>query len=147
MNAELINGFRASEFVPKSIFDLHGANNSWWFINPKVIDICAFMKERFHAPIIINNWRAGGPFSYRGYRPRTYNEGGENSQHRLGCAADVNIPGITSNEIRADILKNKDLYMSRGLTTLEDEHFAPTWVHFDIRPTGSNEIFIVKPIK
>jgi hypothetical protein len=146
MNPEIIRGFHASEFVPAEIYNHFGANESWWFIRPEVIAICEFMRTRYGKPVTINNWKAGGKFSYRGYRPRAYDLGGENSQHRLGGAADVNVEGHTSDEIRTDIITNKSLFMPLGLTTLEDAHFAPTWVHLDTRPTGMSDILIVKPI-
>ena len=35
--------------------------------------------------------------------------------------------------------------MEVGVTTLEDGIYAPTWCHLDIRNTGLDNIFIVKP--
>lgn len=144
MNAEKIGNFYSSEFVPPDIYNKFGAVKSWWFIRPEVVAVCELLRLRFQKPVTINNWKVGGSFDLRGFRPPV-SIGAENSQHRLGAAADINIEGHTPDEIRADIMKFKDLYMAKGLTTLEDAHFAPTWVHFDIRWTGDKDILIVKP--
>jgi hypothetical protein len=146
MNEIKIAGFYAQEFVPPEIFKDFGPNNSWWFVQPNVVKVCEALRKYFDKPLIVNNWNVGGKFRYRGYRPRKYAQGGENSQHRLGNAADLNIEGIDSNEVRKHILAYKDMYMLKGLTTIEHADFAPTWVHFDCRPTGMKEILIVKPL-
>lgn len=141
------NGFRITEFVPKQIFDRFGAN-AWWLIDPKVPRICAEIKADFGgAQVIINNWYAGGVRQFSGYRPISCKTGGNDSQHRHGRAADVLVAGHTADAVRDHILAQKEKYIALGLTTLEHKAFAPTWVHFDVRFTGMNEILIVKPMK
>ena len=49
------------------------------------------------------------------------------------------------NKKRAEILKNESGWMEVGVTTLEDAAYSPTWCHLDIRDTGLDNIFIVKP--
>ncbi len=144
MNTEKIGNFYSSEFVPPTIYNKFGAIKSWWFVRPELVAICELLRLRFQKPVTINNWKAGGAFDLRGFRPPN-SIGAENSQHRLAAAVDCNVDDYTCDEVRADILKFKDLYMAKGLTTLEDAAFAPTWVHFDIRWTGSKDILIVKP--
>jgi hypothetical protein len=144
MNTEVMYGFNVSEFVPSEIFRAFGVN-SWWFIDTKVVLINAQLKKDFNAPIIINNWRAGGSREFCGYRPITCKIGGDNSQHRHGRASDTIVQGYSANEVREHIIKHKDVYMPLGLTTLEDKRYAPTWVHIDTRWTGLSDILIVVP--
>lgn len=144
MNREKIGSFYASEFVPPDIYNKFGAIKSWWFIRPEVVSICELLRLRFQKPVIINNWKVGGYYELRGFRP-PLSIGAENSQHRLGAAADISIEDYTADEIREHILQYKVIFMEKGLTAMEDGRFAPTWCHFDIRWTGSNDILIVKP--
>ncbi|MBX2903087.1 MAG: hypothetical protein KF872_05965 [Chitinophagales bacterium] len=138
------HGFFATEFVPKEIFDRYGVN-SWWFIDERIVRINAELKKDFNRAVIINNWSVKGTRQYCGYRPPTSIIGGKNSQHRHGRASDTIISGIHANEVREWIMQHKERYMQLGLTTLEHQDFAPTWVHLDCRWTGLNDILIVKP--
>ena len=67
------------------------------------------------------------------------------SQHKYGRAADFTVDGLTPNEVRADMLANQALFMQRGLTAIESEEYAPSWVHIDMRITQLTELLIVKP--
>lgn len=140
------HGFYVTEFVPKAVFDRF-ATNSWWFIDERVVRICAELRKDFSAPVIINNWNAKGARQYSGYRPVRCTIGADNSQHRHGRAADLIVNGKHADEVRQWIMQNKKRYMGLGLTTLEDAAYAPTWVHLDVRWTGMSDILIVKPIK
>lgn len=95
----------------------------------------------------INNWHTGGPFKERGYRTPNSEVGGRLSQHRRGAAIDFNIKGIPPDEIRNRILADQKTFIAQGLTTLEDEDFAITWVHADMRMflTPPTKILIVRP--
>jgi hypothetical protein len=109
------------------------------------VAICELLRLRFQKPVTVNNWKVGGSYDLRGFRPSNSTVGAENSQHKLGSAADCNIEGYTADEIREHILQFKDIFMAKGLTTLEDGAIAKTWCHFDIRWTGANDVLIVKP--
>lgn len=146
MHSEVIYGFRVTEFVPPEIYKMFGAQ-AWMFIDERIVLINKQLKQDFNAPVIINNWAAGGVRRYSGYRPITCKTGGDNSQHRHGRASDTLITGYTSDEVRAHILKHKAKYMSLGLSRMEDAKFAPTWAHIDCAWTGVNDIVIVKPLK
>lgn len=49
---------------------------------------------------------------------------------------------IPAPEIRQIILANEGKWMALGLTTLESDSIAPTWVHGDCRPTGLSKITV-----
>jgi len=154
---KITENFRVEEFVPQKIFQKYG-DKSVWFVDPKIIRIAQLLREYFDKSMTINNWHNGGSFNYRGFRDDSFyyqwdanlsayksKRKGKLSQHRMGRAIDFNVSGLTSDEVRAEILKNESEWMELGVTTLEDGAYAPTWCHLDIRNTGLDNIFIVKP--
>lgn len=139
--------FYIQEFVPEEIYTRFG-EKSIWFVDKRIILLADFIRNRFKKPMTVNNWHNGGTFNYRGFRPRSYEIGGELSQHRFGRGIDFNIESITSEEIYNDIKSNNDIYLKAGATTIEDISFTPTWNHIDNRQNMSDiddKILIVKP--
>lgn len=71
------------------------------------------------------------------------------STHKSGIATDKEFirkrtrEEIDPDEIREIIIENEKKFMRRGLTTLESGHYAPGWVHSDMRYTGMDSILIV----
>lgn len=154
---KISKNFIIQEFVPKQTFE-HFGESSVWLIDPKLINLMQQIRDYFGKSITINNWHSGGNFNYRGFRDDSFyyqwdnnlsayksKSKGKFSQHRMGRAVDFNIDGITPDEVRAEFMKNESQWLEMGLTTIEDGKFAPTWVHLDIRFTGKNSIFVVKP--
>ena len=136
--------FRIEELVPKELFVKFG-ERSLWFIDQRIIDIAEVVRQRFDRPVMINNWHSGGSLNNRGYRMPDCAIGGTLSQHKRGCAADVNVEGIEVVDVYNDLLKNFDLYKKVGLTTVEDIAIATGWCHLDCRQTRSDQLLIVKP--
>lgn len=149
--------FNVEEFVPQKIFEKYG-DASLWFVDPKIVSLAQYIREYFGKSMTINNWHSGGSFNYRGFRPDSFyyqwdnsisayksKRKGKLSQHRMGRAIDFNISGLDCDEIRNEFLMNEQQWMEAGLTTIEDGAYAPTWVHIDIRHTGKDNLFIVKP--
>ena len=140
--------FDIREFVPKQIWERYG-EKSVWFIRPQIINIAQFIRERYDKPVRLNSWhyaKDGVPvFNERGFRLPDTETGSKYSQHKQGNAGDLDVRGMTADEVREDILANKQVFMDLGLTTLESGEYAPTWVHFDCRTTNMDEILIVRP--
>lgn len=160
--------FYIQEFVPKAIFDRFGINSTW-FINPKSVYVAEFYKEFFtkyftdklgnkvkSVSIVINNWHLGGTQQYKGFRPKECTEGAELSQHRhhngFDCEIWINfIDGtkIEANyvEIHQVIQANEQLFLSKGITCIEDVSIATGWLHTDFRwIVNQTKILIVKPV-
>jgi len=136
--------FDLREFVPPEIWRrFHGASR--WFIDEDTLDLAQFIREYFGKRVTINNWHYGGDFRYRGFRPPGCDGGASLSQHKFGKAIDFNVSGLSPDEVREEIFANKSTFMNEGLTTLEDGEIADTWVHADLRNTGDDDIFVVKP--
>jgi hypothetical protein len=154
---KITENFRVEEFVPQKIFQKYG-DKSVWFVDPKIIRIAQLLREYFDKSMTINNWHNGGSFNYRGFRDDSFyyqwdanlsayksKRKGKLSQHRMGRAIDFNISGVECDEVRNEFLKNEAQWIDAGLTVIEDARYSPTWIHCDIRYTGMDKIFIVKP--
>lgn len=135
--------FILQELVPEEIYSRYG-QKSIWFSDPVAVRVLLFMRERY-GKTKVNNWKWGGNRDEAGYRLPTTETGSEFSQHKLGRAFDPQFEEYTADEVREDILRNQDLFLSLGLTTIEHKEYAPTWVHYDTRPTNMSEILIIKP--
>ena len=136
--------FDIREFVPKIIWSTFG-ENSIWYIRPEIIQLADFYREWFEASVTINDWHIGGQFQNRGYRTPNSKVGSTYSQHKMGCAFDCTVKGLTANKVREEILDHQEEFIKAGLTALEDGFFAPTWIHSDIRPTNLRKIMMVSP--
>ena len=132
--------FFIEEFVPPEIWERFG-NNAIWFINPKIILINQFIRERFKVEVTVNNWKDLGQYKESGFRMPETKTGARLSQHKLGNASDTKVEGFTAEEVRNDIRKNFDLYSKFGLSTIEKD--TDTWTHIDCRATGLDHLFEV----
>lgn len=144
---KLTKNISLQEVVPKVTFDKWGVN-SIRFIDKRIVFAAQSMIDRY-GTCIINNWSSGGQFDGRGYRPPTEETGGKESQHRFGRAIDLDPTKITPQEMFADIMKNQELILSFGITTVEDITMTPTWIHIDNRQVvwegKQDKLLIVKP--
>jgi len=138
--------FDIREFIPPEIFTIYGSSSTW-FISPQLITLAQFIRDYFGTSLTINTWHRGGVFKERGYRTPGSTTGSKFSQHKRGAAIDFTIKGLTADEVRRTILDNQQVFLAQGLTTIEDEEFAPTWVHADIRHVlpAPTKILIVRP--
>lgn len=140
--------FQLKEFIDKKTYSKWG-DASIWFIDPKIISIAQFVRERHGKPVTINSWFSGGQYNYSAFDPPGgYRKASSLSQHRFGRAIDLKLLGEENKGadiLRDDIINNFDLYRKFGLTTIEDAKYAPTWCHIDCRSTGMDELKIVKP--
>ena len=134
--------FRLKEFVPPNIYDEFGGK-SIWFLDQRMLDLAEFYRTFFDAPVTVNTWHRGGNMSLRGYRPPMTNTGATFSQHKFGRAFDCTIEGYSPDEVRQTIFEHEQVFMDKGLTTLESGQKAPTWVHSDIRHTTQDTIKVV----
>lgn len=137
---KLSKDFSDYEFVTPEIYQQFGIH-SCWFIDPKLVAIAQFIRDRFNKPVTINNFLNGGPYRDSGFRDSSCQIGATNSQHRHGRAIDFRVQGMTPQQVRNDIIRNYDLYRTLGLTTMEAD--TPTWVHIDCRFTNQETLLIV----
>ena len=132
--------FQIHELVDPDTYNQF-AEAAWMFFCPAALQALDLLRDYFGAPIVVNNWRHGGEFKYRGFRPVMSSVGGNYSQHRMGRAFDLDVIGYTANEVRRTIIINKDMPSFRLINCLETDI---NWVHFDTRNI-SDRIRIVTP--
>lgn len=137
--------FTIQEFVPRSIFNKYGGNSAW-FIDPRIVKLMQVMRDQAGVPITVNNWHTRGPLQNRGYRTPGSKVGAFYSQHKRGVAVDFNVQGMTSKEVFDWVMRESQLFISLGVTTIEDWNFTANWTHLDLRWRSEREgIVIVKP--
>lgn len=107
---------------------------------PDALQALDDLREFFGKPITVNNWHEGGTLKYRGYRGPECTVGAKKSQHRLGNAFDCTIKGVTAEEARQRILKNKSNPLLNRIMRLEG---GVSWLHFDLKPI-KNRIYVFK---
>lgn len=121
--------FELEELVPPETFKLLG-EKAWWLLDTLILWTIDQMRERYNRTFTVNNWKSGGPFDERGWRPATTKEGKDHSQHRYGRAIDGDVEGMPADEVRADILTHPDDPAFQYITCLET---GISWVHLDRR--------------
>lgn len=131
----LCNHFKIYELVDKATLDRFGFR-AWMLLNPIALQALDGIREFFtdlrgkDTPVTVNNYHAGGPFQFRGLRPKSCTVGAEYSQHRLGNAFDCDIKGLSAEEARREILANKDNPLLININCIEA---GVNWLHFDCR--------------
>ena len=97
----------------------------------------------FKRPISVNNWityqypNASDYFQYRGLRTPECSDYSKTSQHAIGNAFDFDVQGLTAEQARQEIIKNKDNKLLMNIGGLE---LKSGWVHCDARPRSNGKI-------
>ena len=135
--------FKIQELVSKDVYEKYG-EKSWEFIDERIIKILDLLREHFDKPITVNNWIFGGNLHQRGLRANKDEIVKSKSdyyisQHCLGKAVDLNVKGMTAQEVYEEILKNKSKFPL--ISRIENIKNTPTWVHIDVANTDEFKIF------
>jgi len=141
LNFNISPHFKIAELVSKEVLTKFGASSTW-FIDPRIITLLEFLRNRFGVTHV-NNWIDGGDLDSRGFRSLMDSTGATYSQHRYGRAVDCSF-NIPAQEVREDIKLNWNaLYKPLGITTIEDN---VNWCHADMRYIpDQTELFIIYP--
>ena len=135
---KLKNYFDIRELVSKDVYNALG-QNAWKLIDTRLLETLLALREKIlRVPLVVNNWKAGGNFSQRGFRENTCeivkqktNAGSVYlSAHCFGCAIDFHSPKMTPDEIRRKIAENAKQLPHP--VRIENGQNAPTWVHIDV---------------
>lgn len=122
--------FQIHELVPKYIFDKYG-EDSWRFINPRLIMSIDKLKERFpKGTMTINNYFWGGGRNWSGLRTQRSPYYREMSMHSLGGAIDAIFSDYETDDVIDDIIDNRDLY-----PYINGIELGVSWLHVDVRNT------------
>ncbi len=148
--------FYIDELIHPNIYadKVHGGAKSIKFLNKDLVKVLIFIRERYKMPITVNNWASGGAKINSGLRDFKNPYGHLSySRHYFGLALDLKFNIKAERKERAklikfvynDILKNEELFLNVGLTTLEDISYTPTWLHISVEQTRKDYIKIIKP--
>lgn len=121
--------FKIYELVPKIYFEEDPEAMLWLQFDDRLLRTLDMIRKKY-GPIIVNNWKRGGPFQYRGLRPPDCSAGVKYSQHKHGRACDFHSPSIEVEELRQEIIKNPWNEEFKYITCIEDK---VNWVHIDVR--------------
>ena len=110
------------------------------FFNPVFLRSLDRVRFHFDAPVTVNTWANGGPFSQRGLRVNT-SVGVAYSQHRFGNAGDYDVEGYQAEEVRQEILKKSNCHDFELITCIEVD---VDWIHHDCRNIR-DRILLIRP--
>ena len=133
--------FILQELVPPEIWE----EREWksiWLLDQNMIKMVDGIREFFGKPITINNWKWGGQFTLRGFRPEETKIGSKLSQHKFGRAADMDIEDYSAEQARRLIIGNQKNPLLNWITVIEDN---VSWLHVDCRNINTEKIILVNP--
>ena len=134
--------FKAYELCDPATYEIYG-EQALQFFRPEALQMLDQLSAFFQVPILINNWKSGGPFQWRGLRTIECTQGSARGAHRLGAGWDFNVQGKTPQEVYDTILANPDEFPA--IKRMENIEKTPTWTHCDTIEFDGGGILIVEP--
>lgn len=135
-----IKYFYWQELVPPEIFSAPPSTGFAVLFDMRMLLTLIRLRERYGKSITCNTWHNKGNFKYRVLRPMGVVPAGGSkfSQHFFGRASDLDVAGMTAEEIRQDVKKNPKDLAFEYITCIEDK---VNWFHFDCRIPFRNNSF------
>lgn len=130
----LSKNFLLSEFIKSSTATRLGIDNT---PNQKVIDNIQRLVDLILQPLANEFGRVNINSGYRSPELNKAVNGAEKSQHVYGCAADIEVPGLSNYDLAKHIKEHYDFdQLILEFYTLGDPNSG--WVHVSISPEGKN---------
>ncbi len=130
--------FKVQELVSESVYNVRG-ERSIQLIDNRITTFLDELREALQASITCNDWLWGGKYSWRGLRTSDSEDFSQYSQHTFGRAIDFKVKGMSAEEVRQWIIKNRNLWWVKPISFIEGE---VSWVHVDVRNLGSDDIWL-----
>ena len=132
--------FGIKELVSPIVFKVW-VDKAWMFFDEEVIKELDLIRERFAAPIVINNWASGGSLEQCGLRSNKDKLVMNKktlylSPHTMGKGFDLHAGNGNHRklfELCEQMIKNKEL---KHFKRLENFNKTYTWVHIDTFDSG-----------
>ncbi len=140
----ILEQFKAYELVDRDTFQDHGEESTSFF-RPEILIALEELRTAIDKPLVINNWREGGEYSWSGLRTIKCFIGAPYSMHRLGGAFDIKCPTMRPDRMREVIITLKRQGFLKTLTRMEAASGDNSWVHIDCKPTGKSELVVFSP--
>ena len=142
---ELKKYFKIQELVGRVTYRVH-KNRAWKFFSTEALHMLLILRENIDAPITINTWHKGGNFSQRGLRTNVQNifsqlfKSGKLylSGHVLGEAFDLDVKGMSANQVREWIVYNQRLFPFKIRLEHKKNGKDISWVHIDCIQESKN---------
>jgi len=120
--------FIIEELVPPKVYDDRG-HKAWELMDERMLITLDNLRDRYGS-MTINNWKWGGDRQWSGLRTPDSPYYSPYSQHTFGRAADCIFKDVTAEEVRQDILNNRD---HDDFELIESIELDVSWLHFDVR--------------
>ena len=137
--SEFSKNFDVREIVTKECWDLLG-DHAITLFDPIILELLIAVRAGLRRPVIVNTWLYGGKTDGRGFRDKRETTGSSGSMHRCGKAVDFVVNGLSSEYVRAWILRNQ-----LNLPPITRMEKGVSWVHVDTKHTGSDRIYLFNP--
>lgn len=134
--------FGIKELVCPHVYEIWG-ESAWQFLDDRMLENLAFIREGIGKPIVVNNWAKGGEYSQRGLRCNTCILVVEKtdlrkvylSAHIQGKAVDFHVVGMTAEEVRQWIIDHAG-EMPHPCRLERDV----SWIHMDTRSNSYEKV-------
>lgn len=127
--------FSVKQLFPPELVESFPEYTLWGMLDTQLIKALVWIRVKFDAPILVNNWHANGTRKYSGFRHSACTVGAQLSAHKLGRGLDLHA---------TDISKLRKICLECPLLTeIEAESLTPTWVHISTRPHFEDGLKIV----
>ena len=133
--------FDIKELVCPHVYEIWG-ENAWQFLDDRMLENLEWIREKIGKPIVVNNWAKGGQYSQRGLRccvcelvkQKAANGVPYLSDHVLARGVDLNVVGMTAQEVRDWLEANKE-ELPHNVRIEKDVN----WLHIAIAYFGQTE--------
>jgi hypothetical protein len=121
--------FNSYEVVSPEVFNSMEEWRIWLLFDPRILWTADMVRDLYDRPMTVNNWKNGGQFTLRGWRPGDINlvEGVKVDQHKYGRALDWDISGVPAADFVQDVINNPNQREFQFITALE----IANWNHVD----------------
>lgn len=134
--------FKTYEIVSKSVFESLDTDEIYDLLTNEIKAVMVHIRESVGLPMIINNWKNGGPFQFRGYREVQCSIGAKKSQHREGNAFDFHFVGKNGEQGRELIILKAMVNLPYPIRIEE----GVNWCHVDCKKVdNSHKINYFRP--
>lgn len=140
--------FIIQELVGQYTYKKHG-DRAWKFFSTDALHMLLILRVEINKPITINTWHNGGIFSQRGLRTNLQNIFRQITKsfklylsgHVLGEAFDLDVEGMSANQVRGWIKNHQHLFPFKIRLENKKNGKYISWVHIDcIQEEHNNKI-------